>query len=641
MKLFNKLLSIFLPVSLFYLFAFWLVLYLLTSNYVEQKLRKDFSAISALHIKTINLWVVNVEEQLQAFKSRLLVRSILANYPDTQLPREEQLKLQSILVSTRDRVSSFDQLYLINVAGDIVASTAESDLASSNTLKEQVQNEAATEYLARPVTTPTGDRYLQHLISLELSGHIVGYLVAQGQTKSLQDLMQSNTGLGNDGKLTIYRNHLEQGLQPLFSAASPDIDIDSIVDTLDQQLQWFMTETTGGEILLAHLEKVDSLDWHLLITTPKSQAFDVILEIRWFGIFSVLLAGVLLIFNIIYVARLLSSPIERLAHHASHLNDAREPELFQKSGIAEYDKLASRLNRLMQDVQMEKNNLESNVYNRTKDLASKNLELKRTMTELRNTQQLLVETEKMAVLGEMVAGVAHEVNTPIGSALGAATHLSETSDAVKFSWEKGELTEQEFETLLIANQHASDIIVSNLNRANELIRSFKRVAVDQSNEKLQEFDLVEYIKDVVLSLGPRYKHMKLEFVYSGVKGIRVRQIPGIIAQITTNLVVNAIVHAFENKPRGRLEINIEAQNENNLELRISDDGKGMTREISSKLFDPFFTTKRGMGGTGLGLNIVYNLVVKNLSGHISVRSEPEKGSAFTLRFPIIQKGVQM
>lgn len=651
MKLFHKLLWFFLPVSLFYLFGFWLCVYIFTTSYIEDKLQKDFRAMAALHIKAINMWVEHSQEQLDSFNSRLLIRKILAEYPEGNIPPEKFRQLQKIINSTQKLVSSFDELYLLNQQGTVVSSTNADSLGTTiDAFQPQFQT-TKKHYLAKVIVNDDANVQLQHAIELALDNKIVGFLVVNTHGKSLKALLQTDIGLGEMGNLMILRENIEKRLQPLFMPlrTMPNLNeaninvtnIDVAIAQQDYHDKLLTLNNQDNQIVFAYIEDINSVNWKLLITLPKTEAFQVISEIRIFGLAIVILAGTLLIFTVIYVARLLSVPIEELAHHASHQNDQDNSREFEKSGIAEYDKLSIKLNKLMDNIREEKQNLEANVASRTQDLATRNQQLYQAMKELKNTQNLLIETEKMAALGEMVAGVAHEVNTPIGSALGAASHLKDTSAAAQNAYEQGNLTEEEFENLLAANQMSTEIVVSNLQRAGELIRSFKRVAVDQTSENLLEFDLVEYIQDVVLSLGPRHKHMKLTFNWTGLAGIKVRQVPGVIAQVMSNLIVNAIVHGFENQVKGTITLNIQESADNLLQITVADDGNGMAEETRQKLFDPFFTTKRGQGGTGLGMNIVYNLVVKNLGGHIGVASMPGKGASITFSFPRYQNGVQI
>ncbi|TDF42034.1 GAF domain-containing protein [Alteromonadaceae bacterium M269] len=276
--------------------------------------------------------------------------------------------------------------------------------------------------------------------------------------------------------------------------------------------------------------------------------------------------------------------------------------------------------------------LERRVVERTKALEQSNLELESTISNLKRAQNKLVESEKMASLGGLVAGIAHEINTPIGVGLGAVTHLREQVDAVKIDYEEGTLTESSFENLLSVANDSTEIVMGNIQRASKLIQSFKRVAVDQSNEHITEFDLIEYIREVIVSLKPKYKHLQLEFNIEGCESLKVLQRPGNIAQIMTNLIVNAVFHAFTDNSDGVINILI-YEDRDSVVIEFSDNGVGIDAKIVDKIFEPFYTTKRSQGGSGLGLHVIYNLITQTMKGNISVKSKVKQGTQFIVKFP--------
>jgi predicted ATPase/signal transduction histidine kinase len=277
--------------------------------------------------------------------------------------------------------------------------------------------------------------------------------------------------------------------------------------------------------------------------------------------------------------------------------------------------------------------LERRVDDRTQALEKSNAELEASIAHLRQAQDMLVESAKMASLGELVAGVAHEINTPIGVGLGAITHLQEQIVNVHQHFSKGTLTESGFEELIVIATESTRIIEGNLHRASKLIQSFKRVAVDQSSEHAVEFELVDYINEVIISLKPKYKHMKLGFDIDDSHKITVFHRPGHVAQLITNLLINAISHGFNQRTVGRVKISLRVNNDK-VKMTFKDNGQGIPDDIIHKIFEPFYTTKRGDGGSGLGLHIVYNIVNQNLKGSISVASAVGKGTTFTVNFPL-------
>ena len=252
--------------------------------------------------------------------------------------------------------------------------------------------------------------------------------------------------------------------------------------------------------------------------------------------------------------------------------------------------------------------------------------------QLKETQNSLVQAEKMASLGSLVAGVAHEINTPIGVILTSASVLSEDSREFRNNIESGTIRKSELLRYTDIAIQSSTLIQTNAERAAALIQSFKHVAVDQTSEARRTFNLREYIEEVILSLRPSLRHSALGITIDCTQHIDIDGYPGALSQIITNMVTNTIAHAFKPGEKGRLQIQAE-QEEGIVRMVFSDNGKGIAAEYISHIFDPFFTTRRGAGGSGLGLNIVYNLVTQTLGGTISVSSSPDEGTRFSIFFP--------
>ncbi|CBS85943.1 ATP-binding protein [Azospirillum lipoferum] len=260
-------------------------------------------------------------------------------------------------------------------------------------------------------------------------------------------------------------------------------------------------------------------------------------------------------------------------------------------------------------------------------------ELERAYADLKETQANLVQAEKMASLALLVAGVAHEINTPIGIAFGCATHLSGRTGSLAEAFERGTMKKSELAAYVATASESSRLIEQNLTRAAELIQSFKRVAVDQTSEERRRFDLLAYLEEVVTSLGPTLRKSRHRVAIACSPGILMDSFPGALSQVVTNLVMNALTHAFPVDSKGHMVIDVDEIPDDEVEIRFADDGVGIPAENLPKVFEPFFTTRRGSGGSGLGLHIVFNLVTQSLGGRISVDSVPGDGTTFTLRIP--------
>lgn len=266
------------------------------------------------------------------------------------------------------------------------------------------------------------------------------------------------------------------------------------------------------------------------------------------------------------------------------------------------------------------------------ELRKRNQELASSMDTLHQAQEQLVESERMASLGGLVAGIAHDVNTPLGVSVTAASFLQERLNNLKTDFEDKSLTSKNMASFIDEAEQTALLLLSNLERASDLIASFKQVAVDQTSETEREFVLGDYINEIIQSLKPSFKHTEHQINVSCPDNLVVTCAPGAIAQIVTNMVVNSITHGFENKTAGTITLDVKEAG-NNVVIHYKDNGRGLSEEELSKLFDAFFTTKRAEGGSGLGTHIMYNLVTQSLHGHIEADSTLGNGLHYTIRFP--------
>ncbi len=277
--------------------------------------------------------------------------------------------------------------------------------------------------------------------------------------------------------------------------------------------------------------------------------------------------------------------------------------------------------------------LEQRVGERTDALTRSNRELSDALQHLQQAQEELLRSEKLAALGAMVAGIAHELNTPIGNSMMAATTLLDHSRQLAGEIEAGSLRRSSLEHFLEHNQTASDILIRNLFRASELISSFKQVAVDQTSEQRRHFELGELVGEILLTLHPTLKKTPISIDTAIAGPLWLDSYPGPLGQVLVNLINNAITHAFTGRAQGRIRISASALDADWLELNVEDDGCGIAAEHLSRIFDPFFTTRLGQGGSGLGLHITHNLACGILGGSIQVGSTAA-GTRFSLRLPL-------
>jgi signal transduction histidine kinase len=317
-------------------------------------------------------------------------------------------------------------------------------------------------------------------------------------------------------------------------------------------------------------------------------------------------------------------------------------------GIKEIDILGGAFNNMLQRTQehMERQteaeseqvklnlSLEEKVQQRTMALKEANNELIQTLEKLHQFQRQMVQNEKMASLGDMVAGVAHEVNTPIGLGVTASTMMLDRLSDMRRAFEDKTLKASSLSKFIAEGEENLNIIYRNLNRAAELISSFKQVAVDQSSENNRVFAFAKLMDEILMSMRPKLKKINHQINVNCADNLVIESKAGPINQIMINLIMNSIIHGFEDVDKGQIDITIESVDNNKVSIEFKDNGKGIPEHLRKRIFDPFVTTKRGQGGSGLGMHLVYNLVTQALNGSISIVSEQGQGVQFRILFPV-------
>lgn len=271
-------------------------------------------------------------------------------------------------------------------------------------------------------------------------------------------------------------------------------------------------------------------------------------------------------------------------------------------------------------------------------LSSQNQQLQETLRKLRETQDELLQSEKMAALGSLVAGISHEVNTPMGAALIGASTLEQETQKISLSLESNDLKRSTLEQYLKVATDCSQIVFSNLQRAGELLQSFKKISVDQTNLRIRNFAIKPYIQDILVSLKPTLNRAPHNIKIIGSNDLTISSYPGAISQIITNLLLNSLNHAYSDGELGNITIAVNQPSPNQITLEYKDDGQGIPVANLTKIFEPFFTTARHPNqGDGLGLHLVHDLVTQKLQGSITVESRLGEGSLFTITMPSFVK----
>jgi PAS domain S-box-containing protein len=293
------------------------------------------------------------------------------------------------------------------------------------------------------------------------------------------------------------------------------------------------------------------------------------------------------------------------------------------------------MRRIEQDLRELNQQLEDRVRLRSEALAAANAELSTSAAKLRTAQAELVRTEKMAALGNLVAGVAHELNTPLGNGVMAVSAIVEANAAFREAVQRG-VRRSDLARLVETLEQGADIAQRNLRRAAELVKSFKQVALDQTSSQRRSFELAEVVHEIVVSLRPSVSRTAYRIEADvPATGLLLDSYPGPLGQVVANLLQNAVLHGFDGRDHGTVRITAERAADARIVLRVADDGKGIPPELIERVFDPFMTTKMGRGGSGLGLHVSYNAVTNLLGGTLRVHSVPGEGACFEVWLPAV------
>jgi len=449
-------------------------------------------------------------------------------------------------------------------------------------------------------------------------------------------------------RIHIYRSN-EDGSIEYFSSYNKNLNFPAVSDKISQisQLSTIQYEENHLE-LIVKITQGQHLLGYLYIQSSLAEKQNLIKKLVYIML-GFLLFALILAFGISqWLFNKTDQPIVKLIEDIGQISQSKDYTIeLANQPYKELDILAKNINvlllrtdkhinRIIDDHQYalsQNQALENRLSARTDALKESNQELLSTLEKLHEFQGQLVETEKMASLGDMVAGIAHEVNTPIGLGVTASSLLSDKLNEIKVAFDDKTLKSSQLKKFLTDGVENVSIIFRNLERAAKLISSFKKVAVDQSSAESCTFNVHNLLDEVLLTLSAKLGSNNVSVSLICPEDLTINSKPGPINQILINLILNSIHHAFEELNHGTITINVMNLSDQ-LHINYSDDGIGIDNSVKAKIFDPFTTTKRGSGGSGLGMHLVYNLVTQALDGHIVLNNEPKQGVSFDITFPV-------
>ncbi|MDN3682972.1 ATP-binding protein [Vibrio tapetis subsp. quintayensis] len=429
-------------------------------------------------------------------------------------------------------------------------------------------------------------------------------------------------------------------LHPTYNVENPEAYVNSkVYQKIVKAEQGDFNVVVQGVDKWVILKRYKNWDWIVGYSMPLSVKYEALTDFRNKFLVLTLLIVTIISLCIILIVRHVLSPIERLIAASKNISDGDLESEIQINGSYELTQLSHGFSIMKDKIKQNIDELEDKVEVRTIELTRSNDELAQKIVVLKETQDKLVESEKMASLGGLVAGVAHEINTPVGISLTVVTHFLKINEDLGRKFEDNKLSAKDLKMFLQQSNDCAEQLNKNIERTAHLINSFKQVAVDQTSEDVRLFELTSYLKEVIFSLDGVVKKNNVVVDVTSDEEINLKSSPGAYAQVFTNLILNSTIHGFGggNEPHNGIErkITIDISREDKyINILYKDNGKGIEESNLGQIFEPFFTTNRNQGGTGLGLNIVYNTITSKLRGTISCSSELDKGVAFAIKVPI-------
>lgn len=447
-----------------------------------------------------------------------------------------------------------------------------------------------------------------------------------------------------NGEATNWK--MQSWYNQLFSTQAPDqLEIISNITLAKQPYHIYYTRTKSGFVFGSLI--------------PVSDLEKEIDEITWLTQVMGTVIGITLLIILLIVLRYLFSSFDKVLTQIkasiTHDDDAHvEVQAIEYYELNEFTPIINALNEVYEqinkyisdislhnarlkvsklEVKRLNEQLEFKVKQRTEQLKQKTEEAQASLAHLQSTQQQLIEQEKHASLGRLVAGVSHEINTPLGISITAASCIVREVDAIDKKVKDHTLKKSDFDQAFARILESIQVMDINLKRTSELVNSFKQVAVEQSIDDFSLFNLGDYLTKKLMTLKPRVNQAGHHISFAiPTQSISLFSNPGAISLVVSNIVDNALMHGFTEKQQGDIFIDVQQRN-NKIDIIVSDNGCGMNEEVLALIFDPFFTTSRSHGSSGLGMHIVYNLVTQHLQGHIECKSEQGQGTQFIITLP--------
>ncbi len=624
---------------------------------IERQLASNTAAILNMVRNTADVAIRNYLRAV-AEKSRQVVEGFFGQYRRGAISQSEA-KERSRIALVSQTIGSTGFIYIIDSRG-IIRVHPDEELVGQDMSRYrfiQDQKERKTGYMEYNWRNPGEEAsrpralYMSYFAPWDWIISVSSYREEFRQLVNVPDLREhiADLHLGQRGYSFILSGGGDWVVRPIASTGR-EVSLEFSEPEIIQQI----ARQKNGEISLRRswpggrlygerrvfFNYLPEFDWVVVSLVYSDEFFKPLDQVRSIIVATVGISLVLVFPVSLLLSRLITRPVRRLKKSFALGATGDLSVRMEDEGRDEIGDLARYFNSFMSRLQEEieehrKAEEETKRLNEELEerVAQRTAELQETLEMVRRTQSQLIQAEKMAALGSMVSWVAHEINTPIGIGVTAASHLEEKTRRMEQLYRQERIRRSDMESYMRSALESAGILLANLRRAAELIRSFKQMAVDQASGERRPFNLRGYIEEILTSLQPRLRQTSHRFRLQCPPDLELDSYPGAFSQILTNLIMNSLIHAFPEPSGGEMRIDVRREDDS-LRIEYSDNGRGIEPEVLPRIFEPFFTTRRGQGGSGMGLHIVYTLVTLTLGGTIFASSQPGEGTTFVMRIPL-------
>lgn len=607
-------------------------------KYNYEQIIEDTTSQTYLKAESISKDVRNIFENANIITEQMSINSEIKNYLLTAVNREsvkENQYYESVLetlVNIKDSSSTHFLAWVSNEEANFYLDNNGIVPDDTYDVTTRPWYEIAVKSDGVAFTPPYVEWDTQRIVissiqALREVGEVYGFVVVDIVLDTIPEIFEKGKQGNNDLSFLVtnddtyvYHHNSEKIMNSKVS--DKDDPLSDYIENINNPTYELIDVNYEGKEYFMMSYLVDNNGWKVITLIDKVSINKKVSKAIYLVIFSFILALIASVIMVYYVTRHSTKPYSILVSYANDIANGELSKNIPKEYLMRTDEMG-KISKSFQKI--------TDVFRNENVILEEKIEEKNL--ELESQYKYILETEKVASLGSLVAGISHEINTPLGVGISSASYLERINIETKEQLLNGTMTKNDLINFMEKVAESTALLNSSLDRAGKLVKSFKQIAVDQSSEVKYKFNLHDCITAVILSLRHEYKKLNHVLINDCPKSIELNSYPGAFTQIFTNLIMNSIKHGFKDTNNGCIKISA-IETENSIKITYEDNGIGISEENLKRIYEPFFTTNRGNGSSGLGMHIVFNIVNQKLGGQISGESEITKGIKFTIQINI-------